>query len=153
MTRAALVAMLVAAVACGGRAPVAIVQLAHSGDGRWLALAQADGCVEVRELAGPLRRTVRVGAERPLRIALTEDGSRLAVVSGAEASVFTVATGRSSASAVSSPLKPSTSRSTKTVRKVSGNIATACSSSRRICSRASATSGGRASEPRMNASL
>ncbi len=94
MTRAALVALASAAVACGGPERADVVHLALSSDGRWLALAQEDGCVEVRALTGSsTRRTLRVGAGPPLRIALTEDGSRLAVIAGREVSIWSVATG------------------------------------------------------------
>ena len=82
-----------AAVPDAACAAAAIHQLAYSTDGRWLAVARADGRVAVFELAGTQVRRLRV-AEGPPRIALTEDGARLVVAAGGTVAVWSVADGQ-----------------------------------------------------------
>ena len=85
--------LMVATAGCGGTPGTAIVALAFSSDGRWLAVAQADGCVSAVELAATTRRQLRVGGSDP-HIALTEDGSRLAVAAEGSVTVWSLALGR-----------------------------------------------------------
>jgi WD40 repeat protein len=90
--------LLLLACAGGGSGPgdaaacAPIGQLAYSTDGRWLAAAQGDGTVRVFELTGSAVRRLPVAATQP-RIALTEDGSLLAVAAEGAVKLWSVAEG------------------------------------------------------------
>jgi hypothetical protein len=95
VARAGLACWLLLAVAgCGSFSEEApIIGLAFSSDGRWLAVARADGCVDALAVVGPDRRSLRVGAAVD-RIALTEDGSRLVAAGAGALTIWSVPTAR-----------------------------------------------------------
>jgi WD40 repeat protein len=70
-----------------------IVDLAYSSDGRWLAAARLDGSVSVAELSGGGSRKIRREGGPPVRVALTEDGGRLAVAGAGLVTLYSVADG------------------------------------------------------------
>jgi WD40 repeat protein len=70
-----------------------IVDLAYSSDGRWLAAAGIDGSVTVAELSAAGSRRIRLDG-RPVRVALTEDGSVLVAASEGQVALHSLADGR-----------------------------------------------------------
>ncbi|HXU81070.1 MAG TPA: hypothetical protein VN914_06720 [Polyangia bacterium] len=96
MRRALPLLLLVACAGSGGGGDAgpcpAILQLAYSSDGRWLAAAHADGTVAVFELGGSAVRRLRVAGVAP-RIALTEDGGLLAVAAEGKVLLWSAADG------------------------------------------------------------
>jgi WD40 repeat protein len=105
VSRAAPLLALVLCACGGGAGPgptggasdggtcAAIGQLAYSSDGRWLAVAVADGRVSVFGLASGETRLLRVAASLP-RVGLVEDGSLLLVAAEGIVRVWSAVTGQ-----------------------------------------------------------
>jgi WD40 repeat protein len=70
-----------------------IGQLAYSGDGRWLGIAQVDGRVSLIKLGGTSGQIVRAAAGVLPRIALSRDGGLLATATPGSVKLWTVADG------------------------------------------------------------
>jgi WD40 repeat protein len=69
-----------------------IGQLAYSGDGRWLGIAQVDGRVSLIKLGGTNGQSIQAASVLP-RIALSRDGALVATATSGSVKLWTVADG------------------------------------------------------------